>query len=59
VLLASAWIITGVEDGEDRDTGAPRTFAERRLQRAERLLAATTAERDAARDQVATERRGS
>ena len=59
VLLTSAWIITGVEDGEDRDTGRPRTFAERRLQRAERLLVATTAERDAARDQVTAERHGS
>lgn len=56
VLLAGAWIITGVEDAEDRDSGRPRSFAERRLDRAERLLAATTAERDAARQIVSAER---
>ncbi|GAB6857170.1 hypothetical protein JCM13591A_12750 [Microbacterium xylanilyticum] len=55
VLLASAWIITGVEDDEDRASGRPRSFAERRLDRAERLLAATTAERDAARAQLGEE----
>ncbi|MBS1675359.1 MAG: YihY/virulence factor BrkB family protein [Actinobacteria bacterium] len=49
VLIASAWIITGVEDAEDRSSGHPRSFAERRLDRADRLLAATAAERDAAR----------
>ncbi|MDQ4212335.1 YihY/virulence factor BrkB family protein [Microbacterium capsulatum] len=49
ILLASAWIITGVEDGEDRASGHPRSFAERRLDRAERLLTATRAERDAAK----------
>lgn len=49
VLFASAWILTGVEDAEDRASGRPRSFAERRLDRAQRLLAATTAERDAAR----------
>ncbi|MGN7859846.1 YhjD/YihY/BrkB family envelope integrity protein [Microbacterium sp. 22303] len=59
VLFASAWIITGVEDAEDRATGRPRSFAERRLDRAERLLTATTAERDAAREQVTTEHAGS
>jgi len=58
VLLAGAWIITGVEDGEDRASGRPRSFAERRLDRAERLLAATTAERDAARDALKAERGG-
>jgi membrane protein len=56
VLLAGAWIITGVEDAEDRSSGRPRSFAERRLDRAERLLAATTAERDAAREIVSAER---
>lgn len=56
VLLAGAWIITGVEDGEDRTSGRPRSFAERRLDRAERLLAATTAERDAAREALKAER---
>ncbi|MBS1906733.1 MAG: YihY/virulence factor BrkB family protein [Actinobacteria bacterium] len=56
VLLASAWIITGVEDGEDRASGHPRSFTERRLDRAERLLAAAAAERDMAREQVAKER---
>lgn len=59
VLLATAWIITGVEDGEGRSSGRPRSFAERRLDRAERLLSTTTAERDAARERVETERRGS
>jgi len=58
VLLAGAWIITGVEDGEDRSSGRPRSFAERRLDRAERLLTTTTAERDAARDAVAAEQGG-
>ncbi|SDM47635.1 YihY/virulence factor BrkB family protein [Microbacterium azadirachtae] len=58
VLLAGAWIITGVEDGEDRTSGQPRSFAERRLDRAERLLAATTAERDAAREALKAERGG-
>ena len=52
-------IITGVEDGEGRSSGRPRSFAERRLDRAERLLRTTTAERDAARERVETERRGS
>lgn len=58
VLLAGAWIITGVEDGEDRTSGRPRSFAERRLDRAERLLAATTTERDAAREALKAERGG-
>lgn len=58
VLLASAWIITGVEDGEDRSSGRPRSFAERRLDRAERLLTAAATERDAARDAVDAERVG-
>ena len=57
VLLAGAWIITGVEDDEDRTSGRPRTFEERRLDRAERLLAATTAERDAAREAVSAQQR--
>ena len=55
ILLASAWIVTGVEDAEDHDAGRPRSFAERRLDRAERLLAATAAERDAAREALADE----
>lgn len=59
VLLASAWIITGAEDAQDRASGHPRSFAERRLDRAERLLSATTAERNAAHEQVAAERDGS
>jgi len=56
VLLASAWIITGVEDEEDRVTGRPRSLTELRLDRAERLLAAAQTERDAARTALGAER---
>lgn len=55
VLLASAWIITGVEDEEDRVTGHPRSLTELRLDRAERLLVAAQTERDAARTALGTE----
>ncbi len=55
ILLSSAWIIVGVEDAADREVGFPRSFAELRLDRAERLLQVVTDERDAARTALAKE----
>lgn len=48
VLYAGAFIITAVEDQEDTSAGRARTFEERRLERAERMLRAAHEERDAA-----------
>lgn len=55
LLLAGAWIIVAVEDEEDRPLGRARSLAERRLDRAELLLRAAEAERDAAREQLGKE----
>ena len=52
VLLASAWIIRGVEEEQDRAAAHPRSLAEVRLDRAERRLDAARKERDAARAAV-------
>lgn len=53
VLYASAFIITAVEDS--RDPIRPRTFAQRRLHSAERLMISVRAERDAAKAAVREE----
>lgn len=55
LLLAGAWIIVAVEDEKDTPLGTPRSLAELRLDRADQLLQAAEAERDAARAQLAEE----
>ncbi|WP_424935391.1 MULTISPECIES: YihY/virulence factor BrkB family protein [Bacteria] len=56
ILYAGAYIVTATEDAADDGSRAPRTFAERRLERADRALAAAEAEREAARAVVQEER---
>ena len=56
LLYAGSYIITATEDAQDDGTRPPRTFAERRLERADRALAAATAEHEAARAAVDEER---
>ncbi|MGI9824866.1 YihY/virulence factor BrkB family protein [Agromyces sp. Marseille-Q5079] len=61
ILIAAAWIITGIDDERDRVSaryGAP-TFATRRLRQAERRAADAAAEVVAAREAVAAERASS
>lgn len=61
ILVASAYIVTGVEEEGDRlhaRYGA-RTFAQRRVQRAEQEVAVATAALRAARDAEREERAGS
>lgn len=55
LLLSGAWIITAVEDERDSPLGTPQSLAELRLDRAELLLQAAEAERDAARAQLEKE----
>ncbi|MDR6866440.1 membrane protein [Microbacterium resistens] len=57
LLYAGAYVITAAEDEADERSGHPQTFAERRLERAVRVLAAAEAERETAEKAVAAERR--
>ncbi|MGV9192795.1 YihY/virulence factor BrkB family protein [Microbacterium sp. MC2] len=58
ILIASAYIVTGVEEDEDRVRAryAAETFAQRRVRRAEDAVATATAALRAARDAEAEER---
>ena len=60
ILLASAYIVVGVEEDTDRvgSRDGATTFAERRMRRAEHAVTLATEELRIARDAVAVEREG-
>ncbi|MCR2814134.1 YihY/virulence factor BrkB family protein [Microbacterium sp. zg.Y1090] len=59
ILIASAYIVTGVEEEADRVRAryGAQTFAQRRVRRAENAVVVASGELDAARDAEAEERR--